>query len=148
MNIALIAAILVFVADVGIGLQSPMIGILSSRLGSLESVFVVHIGGAILSGIPLMLMAGGKLGALGSTPWYAWFAGAFGVVTVAAIGFAVPRVGVAGATVALILGQLLVAAVVDHFGWFGVRVRAMDLVRVAGFVLLLAGAWLVIRPAS
>ena len=146
MNIALITAVLVFIAGIGIGLQSPMIGILSSRLGPLESVFVVHIGGAILSGIPLVLMAGGKLGALGSAPWYAWFAGAFGLVTVAAIGFAVPRVGVSGATVALILGQLLTAAVIDHFGWFGVNVRAFDPVRAAGFGLLLAGAWLVIRP--
>ena len=148
MNIAFIAAIIVFVAGTGVALQAPMIGVLSSRLGPLESVFVVHIGGAILSGIPLALLAGGKLGALGSMPWYTWFAGALGVITIASIGFAVPRIGVAGASVALILGQLLVAALIDHFGWFGVRVRALDLVRVAGFVLLLAGAWLVIRPAS
>ncbi len=146
MNIALIATVFVFIAGIGIALQSPMIGMLSGRLGPLESVFVVHLGGAILSGIPLALMAGGKLGALGGVPWYAWFAGAFGLVTVAAIGFAVPRVGVSGATVALIVGQLLTAAVVDHFGWFGVHVRPFDPVRMAGFALLLAGAWLVIRP--
>jgi transporter family-2 protein len=33
--------------------------------------------------------------------------------------FAVPRVGIAAATVAVISGQLLMSLVIDHFGWLG-----------------------------
>ena len=148
MDIAFVAVLFVLIAGLGVGIQSPLIGMLSSRLGPLEAVFVVHVGGAILSGIPLLFLLGGKLGAWQSVPWYAFLAGGFGVLIVSSIGFAIPRVGVANATVALIVAQLLVAAIIDHFGWLGANVRQFDLVRMAGFVLLLTGAWLVIRPAA
>src|SRR5215210_1979293 len=46
---------------VAVGLQSPMASMISQRLGIFESVFIVHVGGALIALIPLLFMGGGKL---------------------------------------------------------------------------------------
>lgn len=138
----------IWLAGIAIGTQAPLLGMLSSKLGSLESIFIVHLGGAVLSGIPLLFMAGGQLSAWASVPWYALLAGAFGVITIGAIGFAVPKLGVAGVTVVLIVGQLFMGALIDQMGWLGQTVRPLHLSKLLGFALLLLGAWLVVRPSS
>jgi transporter family-2 protein len=148
MSSALFAALFVLVAGLVVGVQSPLFALLSGRLGLLGSALVVNLGGVIVSGILLVLFGGGTSGKWASLPWYAWVSGALGVFVISSVGFAVPRIGAVGTSVAIIVGQLIVAAVIDHFGWFGVKLRAIDLVRIAGFVLLMAGAWLVIRPTA
>jgi len=45
----------------------------------------------------------------------------------------------------IIVGQLLMGMLVDHFGWFGVDVRPIDLPRIAGVLLLFAGGFLISR---
>lgn len=140
-------ALSVLGAGIAVGLQSPMVGILSSRLGTLEAIFIVHIGGAVASVLPLLLLrGGGKLGQLTAVPWYTLLAGVLGLVVVAAIGYAVPRIGAGATTVLLVAAQLLAATLADQFGWFGIAVKPLDLGKVLGLGLLLAGAWLVVRP--
>lgn len=126
---------------IAVGLQSPMASMISQRLGLFESVFIVHIGGAVIALIP-MLIYGNKLGLWRSLPWYALFAGVFGLVVIGAISYMIPRVGVAPALIILLAGQLLMGAVLDHFGWLGTVQRPLDLARVAGILVVLAGVWL------
>jgi transporter family-2 protein len=61
------------------------------------------------------------------------------------IGYAVSRLGVSSALLAIIAAQLILAALIDHFGLFGAPVRTFDLARTGGLVLVLAGTWLVVR---
>jgi bacterial/archaeal transporter family-2 protein len=148
MSSSLSAALFVLVAGLVVAVQSPLFAVISSRLGLLGSALVVNLGGTLVSGVLLVILGGGTFGRWASVPWYAWFSGALGVFVISSVGFAVPRIGAVGTSVGIIVGQLILAALIDHFGWFGVQIRAMDWVRIAGFVLLLAGAWLVIRPAA
>src|SRR5689334_5923075 len=78
-----------------VGLQSPLASMISQRLGVFESVFIVHIGGALVALVPILYYAGGKLGEWRSLPWYTLAAGAFGVVVISAISYIIPRAGVA-----------------------------------------------------
>jgi transporter family-2 protein len=56
-----------------------------------------------------------------------------------------PRIGVAPAIGLIVTGQILCAVAIDHFGLFNVSVRAVDLKRIAGMVLMIFGVYLVMK---
>ena len=130
---------------VAVGLQSPLASMLSQRLGMIESVFIVHIGGAIVSLIPLLIYGGGRLGLWRSVPWYALGAGVFGMIVIVAISYTIPRVGVAAAITSVVAGQILVSALLDHFGLLGATTRPLDLPRIVGLGVVMLGVWLTVR---
>jgi transporter family-2 protein len=130
---------------IAVGLQSPLASMLSQRLGMFESVFIVHLGGAVIALVPLLLYGGGRLGQWRSAPWYALCAGVFGLIVIAAISYTIPRVGVAAAITTIVAGQILVAALLDHFGLLGATVRPLDLPRLLGLAVVMMGVWLTVK---
>ncbi|HEX2696938.1 MAG TPA: DMT family transporter, partial [Anaerolineales bacterium] len=137
---AIIFIILIGLAGgVAVGLQSPLASLISQRLGLLESVFIVHIGGAIIALIPLLILSGGKLAQWRTVPWYALGAGIFGLIVIGAISYMIPRVGVAAAITTIVAGQLLVGTILDHFGLFGTEQRLLDPTRIFGLAVVLVG---------
>lgn len=92
------------VGGIAVGLQSPLASMITQRLGLFESVFIVHIGGAILALIPLLIYGGGKLSEWRNLPWYALGAGIFGIVVIGAISYMIPRVGIAAAITTIVAG--------------------------------------------
>ena len=132
-------------AGVAIGLQSPMASIITQRLGIWESIFIVHLGGAVASIIPLMVMGGGQLSEWWRTPLYTLSAGVLGLIVITGVTFMIPRIGAASATIVLISGQLLVGAMLDHYGWMGVAERPLDFSRIIGLLVVFIGVWLTVR---
>jgi len=59
--------------------------------------------------------------------------------------YMIPRIGIAGALITLLAGQLLVGSILDHFGWLGVTQRVMDLPRIIGLAVVMAGVWLTVK---
>jgi transporter family-2 protein len=129
---------------VAVGLQSPMASMISQRLGIFESVFIVHVGGAIIALLP-MIFLGSKLSQWRSLPWYTLGAGIFGLVVIGAISYMIPRVGVAASITTVVAGQLLVGVLLDHFGLLGASVRALDVTRIIGMAVVLVGVWLTVK---
>jgi len=130
---------------VAVGLQSPLASMLSQRLGLFESVFIVHIGGAILALIPLLIYGGGKLAQWRSVPWYALGAGVFGLVVIGSISYMIPRIGIAAAITTIVAGQLLVGTILDHYELLGSTGRSMDPTRFIGLAVVMAGVWLTVK---
>jgi transporter family-2 protein len=130
---------------IAVGLQSPLASMLTQRLGTFESVFIVHLGGALAALIPLVIWGGGKLSQWRSVPWYALTAGVFGLVVIAAISYMIPRIGVAGSIITIVSGQLLVGMMLDHFGWLGADVRPLDATRLIGIGIVPFGVWLTVK---
>lgn len=133
-----------FAGGMAIGLQGPMASVITQRLGSLESVFIIHIGGAVAALIPILFL-GSRLGEWRSVPWYALVAGALGMIVVMSMGYMIPRIGAAGALITLLAGQLLVGSLLDHFGLLGIQQRSMDLQRLIGFGVVMIGVWLTVK---
>ncbi len=127
-----------------IGVQSPMASTLSQRLGMMESIFIVHAGGAVAVLIPLIVF-GSRLGQWRSVPWYTLGAGAFGLIVISSMSYMIPRIGVAGALITLLAGQLFVGSILDHFGWMGVAQRAIDPPRIIGLCVVMLGVWLAVK---
>jgi len=130
---------------VAVGLQGPLASMISLRLGILESVFIVHIGGACVALLSLLFYGGGKLTQWKQLPWYTLVAGMFGLVVISAISYTIPRVGVSAAIITIVAGQLLVSTILDHFGMLGAMVRPLDLTRATGLAVVLLGVWLTVR---
>jgi bacterial/archaeal transporter family-2 protein len=127
-----------------VGLQGPLASMLTQKLGIFESVFIVHLGGALIALIPMFVL-GSRLGEWRSVPWYALGTGVFGLVVIGAISYILPRIGAAAAVTTIVAGQLLLSAALDHFGWLGATERALDAPRLFGLAVVFVGVWLTVR---
>ena len=127
------------------GFQGPLSSIITERLGVMESIFIVHLGGLILISVPLFMRGGGKLTQWRDVPWYTLSAGVLGLVIIAALSFSIPRVGMAPTVTLIVAGQLVLAAILDHFGWLGAASRPIDMQRVIGILVVFVGVWLIVR---
>ena len=132
------------IGGIAIGLQSPMSSLIAQRLGIFESVFIVHLGGALIAVIPLLIY-GSKLNQWRSVPWYALGAGFFGLIVITALSYMIPRIGVAGAITTLIAGQLLMGTILDHYGLLGAAIKPLDISGVIGLSVVLFGVWLTVK---
>jgi transporter family-2 protein len=141
----LIIIIIGLLGGMAVGVQAPLSSIITQRLGIMESIFIVHIGGAVAVLVPLIYYGGGKLGSWRSVPWYALCAGIFGLVVIFSMSYMIPRIGVATALIILLAGQLFIGTILDHFGLLGAGVRPLDPTRVIGLSVVLLGVWLSVK---
>lgn len=145
MSTLMIVVLLGLLGGLAVGLQGPLASLMTQRLGLLESIFIVHIGGALAVTVPLLLRGGGSLGEFRSVPWYALGTGLMGLVILSAVSYTIPRVGVAPTVTLIVAGQLALGVVLDHFGLLGAEVRHLDVQRLIGVVVLFIGVWLIVR---
>jgi len=145
MESILLIILIGLIGGVAVGLQSPLASMITERLGLFESVFIVHMGGALIALIPLLMYSGGKLSEWRNVPWYALGAGIFGLVVIGSISYMIPRIGIAAAITTIVAGQLLVGTILDHYGLLGAAGRSMDLTRFIGLIVVLAGVWLTVK---
>jgi len=139
------AAVAAIAAGVATSLQSLFSGVMGRRIGVVETTFVIHLVGLSLAGLLVAVARGGSLGAWRSVPWYTYSAGFLGVGIVAAVSFAVPRLGLATSLTLTVVAQLALGAILDHFGWLGAAPHPLGAGRALGMALLLVGTWLVVR---
>jgi bacterial/archaeal transporter family-2 protein len=75
--------------------------------------------------------------------WWAWTGGFFGAVYIAVSIFLVPRLGAAFFLALLVAGQMVASIAFDHLGLLGLSKHPIDLSRLIGAVLLVAGVVLI-----
>lgn len=130
---------------IAVGVQGPIAGAMSQRVGGTASSLVVHVSGAILSAVLLLARGGEGIQNWRNLPWYMLGSGVFGVILYLTLTHTLPRLGATTAIALIIVGQLLMGMLIDQFGWFGVAVRPVDGWRVAAVALLFAGGYLLVR---
>ena len=77
-----------------------------------------------------------------TAPKHLFFAGAFIAFYVLSITFVAPQFGVGNAIFFVLLGQMLSAAIIDHYGLFGAQINQLSLMRFAGVLVMVLGIWL------
>jgi bacterial/archaeal transporter family-2 protein len=140
-------AAIMFAAGVGIPLLAAMNAQLGGRLGSPAAaaaiLFVVAFLGAA---VVLMLTAGPQaLAAAPAQPRHLFLAGLLVCFYVLSITWIAPRFGIGNAVFFVLLGQLVSAALIDHFGLFGAIRKPVGLPRLGGIALMAAGVMLATR---
>ena len=143
-NIFLISAI-GLVGGLAIGLQAPLASMIGQRLGILESVFIIHLGGLVAVMVLLLFSKGGNLDQWQTVPWYALLAGALGVFLISAQVYIIPSIGVAATITLIIAGQLIMATCVDYLGIFEIEAKSLSWERISGLVLVMIGVWLTVQ---
>ena len=76
---------------------------------------------------------------LAAQPRHLFLAGVLVAFYVLSITYVAPHFGVGNAVFFVLLGQLVAAAAIDHFGLFGARVAPLSLTRAGGIALMAAG---------
>lgn len=133
------------IGGLAVGLQGPMSGVMSQRLGPLGSSLIIHLGGAIVSALLLLFAGGTNPEGMKGLPLPYFFAGCFGVVLYLTFAYTLPRVGVTMTTALLILAQMSIGLLLDQFGWLGVPQHSISLIRLCGVAALMLGAYLIAR---
>jgi len=133
------------IGGVGVGLQVPIAGAMGQRVGGIASSFIIHLSGAIFSGLFLFLRGGEKIRDWTTLPWYMLTAGIFGLILYLTINVTLPRLGSTMMVSLIIVGQLMAGVLIDHFGLLGVVTRHIDLPRAIGLVVLVLGAYLIAK---
>lgn len=131
-------------AGIAVALQGQFMGASNRIAGTVNSMLLTYGVGALVAAL-LWLVRREDGGSVREVPWYAWSAGALGLVIVGGIGFAAPRLGLGRTLVLTIAAQLAAALLIDHYGWLGAPQRAFDAARAVGLALTVGGAWLIVK---
>jgi len=116
--------------------QSAINGELGSRVGVLASAWLTFTLGTLAMFIIAFYTEPPHALNLLPAPRWQVMGSFFGVIYMVMIVFAMPRVGTAAATVAVISGQLLMSLLIDNFGWLGNHVIPLGSSRTAAIALL------------
>lgn len=139
---------LTFAAGTGVAIQAVINARLGQTIGhAVAAATVSFTVGLIVLWVTLFALRVPMptLAQWGQTKWWMFLGGFFGALLVSISALAAPRLG-AGLLVALIVvGQLIAAVIIDHFGWFGLKPQPVDWMRLLGVLLLLAGLLLIRR---
>ncbi|ATO20529.1 hypothetical protein BS636_13035 [Acinetobacter sp. LoGeW2-3] len=116
--------------------QSSINGRLGATVGVLESSWLTFVLGALVSFLIAFFLEPNHALNLFTAPRWQLTGAFFGVAYMLTIVFAMPRLGAAATTVAVISGQLLMSLLIDHFGWLNNPVIPLDGSRLAAIILL------------
>ncbi len=111
------------------------------------SAFISFVGGTLALAVLLFLSKQPvpSFQSFSSIEWYKFTGGLLGVAVVYIVLLSVQEVGAANLFVLIVAGQLLTAVVMDHFGVLGMKESPINLQKVLGILLVIAGAYLVNR---
>ena len=135
-------AIIMLIAGMGI----PTLAALNAALGQ-------HVGSPSAAAAILFLVAGlvaataavvtGPAAILNAAdaPRHLFLGGVLVAFYVLSITYIAPHFGVGNAVFFVLIGQMISAALIDHFGLFGAQVSPLSLTRAAGLSLMAIGVW-------
>ncbi|WHS58526.1 DMT family transporter [Pseudomonas sp. G2-4] len=111
--------LVVVAAGAVLSVQAAINGRLGQTVGVLRSSLLTFAVGTVTTGLLIVFFEPAHALTLLDVPKWQLSGALFGVVYMMVMVGAVPRVGTAVATVAVIVGQLGMGMLIDNFGWLG-----------------------------
>lgn len=140
--------ILVVIAGAVLSIQVGINYLLRTSLGNpIVATFASFIVGAVCLLIYALLIRAPwpSFAVISKVPAWHWIGGALGAFYVAATIIAAPKLGMASLISIIVASQLLTSLVLDHYGLFGFAQHSINLSRLLGGALLIAGVLLIVR---
>ncbi len=137
-------AAIMLAAGIGIPVLAALNAALGQRMGTPVAASVILFTVALAATLGVLLLTGGltQLAPAITAPKHLFLAGVLVAFYVLSITFVAPHFGVGNAVFFVLLGQLVSAAAIDHFGLFGAQISPLSLTRAGGIALMASGVWL------
>ena len=136
-------AITMLFAGIGIPILAALNAALGKFIGSPIAAATILFSVAFLSTSILLLATGPAIiQNAANAPKHLFLAGLLVAFYVLSITFIAPKFGVGNAVFFVLLGQLISASLIDHFGLFGASVSPLSLVRSLGISVMALGVWI------
>ena len=81
----------------------------------------------------------GNLSTVPSQPWWKLIGGILGAVVVFTTVLLAPKLGITAMLFFIIIGQLITAATIDHFGLIGMPIREVNITKFIGLIIVAFG---------
>lgn len=127
------------VAGMAMSVQGVMNTRLGEHVGTMEANALVQCTAAALSLLALLFYRSGSFSALGETPKLYWFGGVLGLVITVTVMLGIEKLSPTLSISVILISQLLVAALIDAFGWMDSEKVAFTWTKYAGLGLMLGG---------
>lgn len=135
-------ALIMLLAGIGIPLLAALNAALGARIGSPAGAATILFLIALAASFCVTLLTGPQaLARLSEAPRHLFLAGILIAFYVLSITYIAPRFGVGNAVFFVLLGQLVSAAAIDHFGLFGAQISPLGPTRAIGIALMAFGVW-------
>ena len=140
-------ALMMLVVGMGIPVTAALNATLGTHSGSpVAASTILFAVGFVLTALVLAFVGLPSAHALSTAPWWS-YAAALGVVFyVLSVTWSAPKIGVGNAIFFVLLGQLIAAAAIDHFGLFGALKTTLTLKRAVGLLVMALGVYLAKKP--
>ena len=139
-------AAVMLAAGVGIPLLAALNARLGMEVGSAPAAVLAALLVALVFSAVVTVGTGGLMGsAWSSAPIRSYAGGLFLAFYLLSITWIAPRFGVSNAIFFVLLGQIVSAAIIDHFGLIGAARIKVDVTRLLGIGLIIAGIFLARR---
>jgi transporter family-2 protein len=137
-------ALIMLAAGLGIPVLAALNAQLGVRIGSPAAAGMILFIVAFLTATVTALVTGGLkvLPLLPSQPTHLFLAGVLVGFYVLSITWIAPKFGIGNAVFFVLLGQLVAAGAIDHFGLFNARPSPMNLMRASGIAVMAFGVFL------
>ena len=112
-------------------------GGLTTLCGVYSATVVIHIVGLILIGGIILLRREKPFAK--RLPWILYIGGVLGVATTASVNFAFGRISISAILALGLFGQSVAGALVDQFGWFGMKKHPFRTYQIPGILLVAGG---------
>ncbi|WP_425043944.1 DMT family transporter [Primorskyibacter sp. S87] len=134
-------ALIMLAAGVGIPILAALNAALGKLIGSPTAAGVVLFAVAFGASVLLLFLVTGPqaLSKLGGAPKHLFLAGLLVAFYVLSITHVAPHFGVGNAVFFVLIGQLISAAAIDHYGLFGAQVSPLTAMRAAGIGIMALG---------
>jgi len=144
---AFIFGVILFIAGAGIPLMAAVNAGLGVRLGSpIPAVFVLFLLAFTITAVLTLTNPLPSKAEIVAIPPHYYLGGVFVAFYVLSITWIAPKIGLGNAIFIVLFGQLVAAAIIDHFGLLNVSKAPTTIARIVGIGLMVIGIYLAKKP--
>ena len=135
-------ALIMLAAGIGIPTLAALNAALGRVIGSPAAAAAILFAVALIIAVLATILTGPQaLARAAEAPKHLFLGGVLVAFYVLTITYIAPSFGVGNAVFFVLIGQLVSAAAIDHYGLFGAQVSPLNLIRASGIALMGIGVW-------